>query len=95
MRRRIERLRIAPAAHEKIGCRHRAGNDALHAYASGCGPFAVDDHLTLRAVNHMAHFPGEIVVVLHREQNLGPELRGQMLVDQRDGELFMAKSLSA
>jgi hypothetical protein len=43
----------------------------------------------------MALFPGEIVVVLHREQNLGPELRGQMLVDQRDGELFMAKSLSA
>ena len=40
-------------------------------------------HIALHTINHMALLPREVVVVLHVEQHVKPEVPGNVLMDER------------
>src|ERR1035441_9926918 len=43
----------------------------------------MNDHLFFHAVDYMALFPGEVVMVFEIQQHFGSKISGHMLVDQR------------
>ena len=83
VRRRVQRLRVALAAHDKSRRRHRAGNDAQHARARRRRAFAMHDDLALHAVNDVLLLPREVVVVLQIEQHLRAEVLRDVPVNAR------------